>query len=152
MSKTQLTLHIEKALFRQMLSGGEGIYGCPECTLGPAYGKERVDLMTMDSNNIFRCYEIKVSKADLNSTAKLSFCGDYNYIVVSENILNDVKDKFPPYSGIGIYCYYSKYPYIRNEQSAHKKVVRIGDKVSLMHDMVRSLARWPYKEINKGGE
>ena len=150
MAKTQQTLDIEKELYIQAVSNGEGIYGCPECTLGPAYGNERVDLMTMESSNVFRCYEIKISKTDMNSKAKLSFYGDYNYLVVPESLLEAAKEKFPPYSGIGIYCYHNTYRYITSEQKAHKKVVRIGDRVQLMQDMIRSLARWPYKEIVKG--
>ena len=52
------------------------IYGCEEVTIGfwhEKKGNEHVDYMTMDSHDIFRCYEIKVSMQDLKSHAKKSF-------------------------------------------------------------------------------
>jgi hypothetical protein len=45
----------------------QGVFGCLEVTIG-WFGKERVDYITYDTNDIWRCYEIKISKSD--STAK----------------------------------------------------------------------------------
>ena len=37
-------------------------------------------------NDIFRCYEIKISMADFKSNAKKSWCGNYNYLVISKEL------------------------------------------------------------------
>ncbi|BAS51401.1 hypothetical protein [Staphylococcus aureus] len=50
-----------------------------------------MDFLTYDTRNIFRAYEIKVSKADLKSSAKLSFVGHYNYLVLPRNLYEEVK-------------------------------------------------------------
>lgn len=68
MSETKLTKEIKKSLARFTKADGPGIYGAFEVTLGEYYGDERVDYMTMSSDNIFRCYEIKISKSDLKSS------------------------------------------------------------------------------------
>ena len=92
MSKTAETLAIEKALYKYTKAGGLGIYGCFEVSLGAGYGNERVDFMTLSSDDEFRCYEIKVSKADFQSKAKLSFLGDFNYLVIPSRLLPEIQD------------------------------------------------------------
>lgn len=59
--KTQLTLEIEQAIYEH--TKNMGVFCCFEVTLG-WYGKERVDYLTYDTSNTWRCYEIKVSKSD----------------------------------------------------------------------------------------
>ena len=104
MAKTQDTLDLEKALQRRCAAKGE--YGCEEVTIGFLHdgnGREIVDFLSMDSDGAFRCYEIKVSLADLRSEAKLSWYGDYNYLVVSEDLWkkSPAWDNYiPPYAGI----------------------------------------------------
>ena len=71
MSKTAMTLAIENAL--HTMCRQKRIYGCEEITIGfpnNGHGNEIVDFMTMDSHGILRCYEIKISMADLRSKAK----------------------------------------------------------------------------------
>lgn len=94
MSKTKETIQIETALANETKE--KRIYGCQEVTIGfykQGLGNELVDFMTMDSNDVFRCYEIKVTLNDLRSNAKLSFYGHYNYLVVGENLYKQ-KDKW----------------------------------------------------------
>lgn len=57
--KSKLTKEIEKALQKETSNW----FGCLEVTIG-WYGRKRVDFMSMDSKEIFRCFEIKISKAD----------------------------------------------------------------------------------------
>lgn len=103
--KTTLTKEIEQALILATRANEPGIYGALEVTLGEGYGTERVDYMTMDSKNIFRCYEIKISKKDFYSKAKLSFVGDYNYLVLTKDIYNEVQQDIDiKFYGIGIYA------------------------------------------------
>lgn len=96
--KTEKTLSLERAIRRATRK--MGVFGCFEVTIG-FFGKERVDYMTYDTKGIFRCYEIKVSKADFHSDAKKSFVGHYNYYVLTPELYNEVKDEIP--TGIGVY-------------------------------------------------
>lgn len=104
MAKTKMTTALEDALDEKCRNAGE--YGCREVTIGFAHdghGDEIVDYMSMDSHSVFRCYELKVSLADLKSDAKKSWYGDYNYLVVSESLYarNPVWENYiPPYAGI----------------------------------------------------
>lgn len=63
-------------------------------------------LMTYDTKGVFRCYEIKVSKADFHSAAAKSFVGHYNYYVLTRELYNQVKEEIPDWIGvyIGDYC------------------------------------------------
>lgn len=141
MSKTAETKKCEKAIYRAT-ANKIGVYGCFECTLGAGYGNERVDFITMDSRNTFRCYEIKVSVSDFNSHAKKSFCGDFNYFVMPEALYYELEDKslLDPYliSGVGVYA-------VNDDASvvvkAKNKNIPLHRKVELMHAMVRSLSR-----------
>lgn len=82
-----------------------GTFGCYEVTIGYG-GKERVDYMTYDTKGIFRCYEVKVSKADFHSAAVKSFVGHYNYYVLTRELYDQVKGEIPDWVGvyIGDYC------------------------------------------------
>ena len=48
--------------------------------------------MTMDSKGIIKCYEIKVTLQDLKSDAKKSWFGHYNYLVVTQELYDQVGD------------------------------------------------------------
>lgn len=98
MSKTKQTELLEKQLYSTVIK--RGVFGTFEVTLG-WYGKERVDFMTYDCKDVFRCYEIKISVADFHSNAKKSFVGNYNYYVMTEDLWHKVKDEIP--AGIGVY-------------------------------------------------
>ena len=54
--------------------------------------EEYVDYMTITSKGKITCYEIKVSKEDLYSSSALSFYGHSNFIVMPEELYNEVKD------------------------------------------------------------
>lgn len=101
--KTDETVALEKAIRRATRKNG--VFGCYEVTIG-FFGKERVDYMTYDTKGIFRCYEIKVSKADFHSGAAKSFVGHYNYYVLTKELYNQVKEEIPDHIGcyIGDYC------------------------------------------------
>ncbi|RBR96506.1 hypothetical protein EB62_00956 [Enterococcus faecalis] len=79
--KTDLTRQAEKCLWHY--TNKMGVFGCFEVTIG-WFGKERVDFMTYSTDNTIRCYEIKVTLADLKSSAKQTFLSDYNYCQKSE--------------------------------------------------------------------
>lgn len=151
MAKRKETLGIEKALME--MTKDRGIYGCEEITIGfigKGYGGEIVDFMTMDSKGIIRCYEIKVTLQDLKSKAKKSWYGNYNYLVVSEELRYKIHDwnEYLP-NGVGLLMGYKK----ENStdwklQSVFKpKKQKISDEISMMlkESMVRSI----YYKMNK---
>lgn len=151
MAETELTKEIKKALLHYTKADAPGVYGCYEVCLGAGYGDEYVDFMTMSSTNVFRAYEIKISLSDLKSKAKLSFCGDYNYIVLPEELYQKetVKEELKYYTarGIGILLYRERldHKYISRERKPGKFTLNIGRRVELMHYMIRSLSRYPVK-------
>ena len=67
---------------------------------------EIVDFIIYQNDGIFRCFEIKSSKDDFLSGQKLSFYGDYNYLVVPKKLLQKIEncDLFKKllWKGIGI--------------------------------------------------
>ena len=136
MAKTAKTLELEKSIYN--LTRKQGVFGCYEVTIG-WFGHERVDYITMDTKNIFRCYEIKVSKADFYSKAKKTFLGDYNYYVIPDELYEKVKDDIPKH--IGVY----------NEHKCIKKAKKqeVKDKDLLKNSMLRSLYRY-FEEVTLG--
>lgn len=91
--KSKETLDLEQAI--QDRETQKRRYGCKEVTIGfPKEGKgnEICDYISMDSDGILRCFEIKVSKSDLKSKAKKSFYGHYNFLVVSEALAVEISD------------------------------------------------------------
>ena len=87
MAKTEETLRLERSIFKATKK--MGVFGCFEVTIG-FFGKERVDYMTYDTKGIFRCYEIKTSLSDFHSKAKKTFCGHYNYYVLTKELYEKV--------------------------------------------------------------
>lgn len=97
--KTEETLRMEKSIRRATRK--MGVFGCFEVTIGFG-GKERVDYMTYDTNGIFKCYEIKVTKTDFRSEAAKSFVGHYNYYVLTRELYEEVKEEIPAWIGVYI--------------------------------------------------
>ena len=146
--KTDLTKEVEQALVLATKADGVGVYGALEVTLGEGYGSERVDYMTMDCKNVFRCYEIKTSKEDFYSRAKLSFVGDFNYLVLTKDVYEQVQSDIDmKFQGIGIYVY-NGYDLILKKR-AKQKTVHLGRRIDLMCCMIRSLSRYTVKEVLK---
>ncbi|EOB3407632.1 hypothetical protein ACIJDF_002723, partial [Enterococcus hirae] len=81
--KKDLTRQAEKCLWYE--TNRMGVFGCFEVTIG-WLGNERVDYITYSVDNTIRCYEIKVTLSDLKSKAKQTFIGDYNYLVVTNDL------------------------------------------------------------------
>ena len=104
---------------------------CFEVTIG-WFGKERVDCLSYDTNGIWRCYEIKVSKSDFHSKAKKTFCGNYNYYVLTNDLYNEVKDEIPNHIGV----------YVGGNliKKAKKQELSVDEQV-LKDSMIRSLYR-----------
>lgn len=96
--KSNDTIKIEQLLHKQCFKTHPKLaneFGTTEvqlCDYKITKGIEYVDFLSYDANDIFRCYEIKVSLADFHSNAKKSWYGHYNYLVMSTDLYNQ-KDK-----------------------------------------------------------
>lgn len=135
MSKTDLTKELEKGIYDA--TNKTGIFGCFEVTIG-FYGRERVDYVTYDTKGIWRFYEIKVSKEDFHSKAKVSFLGHFNYYVMPVALYEEVKDEIPDYVGV-----FTGSAYIKR---AKKQELSIDENI-LKDSMIRSLNREKQKFI-----
>ena len=138
--KTEITDRLEKSI--RSGTTKMGVYGCFEVTIGFC-GSERVDYITYDTKGIFRCYEIKCSKADFYSKAKKTFVGHYNYYVLTQELYDLVKHDIPKEIGV----------YIGNccEKKAKKQELSIGANI-LKDSMIRSLYRDSEKLYKTGDE
>ena len=153
MSKTKTTLKIEQLLAEMCTQ--KRIYGCEEVTIGfynQGRGNEVVDFITMDSKGIVKCYEIKVSLQDLKSSAKKSWYGHYNYLVVSQELYNKVDDwdKYIPKSvGIMVFTRPEK-PYLSSARKPKLNKVSDADLHMLKESMIRSMyyKKEQYKDAN----
>jgi len=119
-----------------------GVYGCFEVTIGTSRS-ERVDYITYDTKGIWRCYEIKVSKADFHSKAAKSFVGNYNYYVMPQSLYDTVKAEIPQHIGVyvGVECV----------KKAKKQPLAIDENI-LKDNMIRSLFRDSDKLYKAGNE
>lgn len=127
--KTELTVDLEKIIWNE--THKKGVFGCFEVTIGWA-GEERVDYMTYDTKNTWRCYEIKVSKSDFHSKAKKTFVGHYNYFVMTGKLYAEVKEEIPNH--IGVYCGSCLV------KKAKKQPLGVDEEI-LKNSMIRSLSR-----------
>jgi hypothetical protein len=144
--KTELTKQIELAIFKAVRANLLGVYGCIEVSFGKGYGDQYCDFATMTSDNIFHCYEIKITASDFRSKCKLSFLGDYNYFVLPEELYIEVKEEIPWI--VGVYIFRNGKCYC--EKKARKRQVTIGERIDLMHGMIRSLSRLSTKDVMRG--
>lgn len=131
MAKTDLTKEIEKALRIETSKW----FGCPEVTIG-WYGKQRVDFMTMDSKDVFRCYEIKISKSDFKSKHGHNFVGHFNYYVLPKELYESIENEVP--KEIGVYIWNGKY--LSLVKRAKRKELEVDISI-LKNSMIRSLYR-----------
>ena len=102
--KREETKRIEAILYKNCFASNNMSlakrYGCAEVTVGfptKRVTKEKrnevVDFLSYDrKSDCFYCYEIKVSLPDLKSDAAKSFHGDFNYIVVTNELYDDHRD------------------------------------------------------------
>lgn len=170
MSKSELTLEIENQALKQFSK--MGVFMCSECTFERAWIKDKpanvslkefhsnprymqvegkhirteiVDILELNSQKGWVCYEIKISKSDFHSKAIKSFVGDYNYYLMPDELYEQVKNEIP--KEIGVYTYNGKYLYI--QKKARKQKLINGMDNQLYYGMVRSLNREREKQRNK---
>lgn len=152
MAKSENTLKIEQALHQSCRE--KRLYGCEEVTIGfpnNGYGNEIVDFMSMDSKGIIRCYEIKVSLADLRSGAQLSWYGHYNYLTVAEELYKAVEDwsaYIPDFVGISVLEKTWHGPALVNKRKPVKKKLGPEEQMLVKESLVRTLTwkMWKYQD------
>lgn len=101
--KTPLTIEIESSLYQYCIEQGGLVV--EEVTMPDDQGiVDTLSCLTkFDGSREWRCYELKVTKADFRSTAKLSFVGHYNYFVLPSKLYEEAKTEIP--TGIGVLVY-----------------------------------------------
>ena len=104
--KTSLTIEMEEALYYYCRENGDIVV--EEVVMPEDQGiVDTLACRLLEDNQFeWRCYELKVSKADFRSKAKLSFVGNYNYFVLPEALYHKVKEEIPSHVGAMIYHAY----------------------------------------------
>lgn len=102
--KTKETLDLELLLFNYLQK--LGTYCVFECQIGK-YKGGRVDCISIDTNNIVKCFELKVTKSDFHSKHGHNFIGHYNYYVMPISLYRLVSDEIP--DDIGVIVSYSNH-------------------------------------------
>ena len=106
--KTKLTKNLESTLYQYCLE--QGSYVVEEVSMPDKKGI--VDTLSYqqltDGKIEWRCYELKVTKADFHSKAKLSFIGNYNYFVLPQKLFEEIQSEIPTHIGVLIYRAFDK--------------------------------------------
>lgn len=111
--KTQLTIEIEEALAVYCIENGGIVVEEVSMPAEKGIVDTLACFLQSDGTRQWRCYELKVSKADFRSKAQLSFIGDYNYYVLPKKLYEAVENEIPPEIGVLLYR-----PYMENEFAA----------------------------------
>jgi len=106
--KTKLTKNLESTLYQYCYE--QGAYVVEEVSIPDKKGI--VDTLSYqqlpDGEIEWRCYELKVTKSDFHSKAKLSFIGNYNYFVLPQKLYEEVAEEIPAHIGVMIYRAFDK--------------------------------------------
>lgn len=106
--KTEETKQMEQGLVKYCLQRNEAVglevpYIKQIKTSAGLYGSvgqwEYIDAVSC-KNNLFTCYELKVSLNDFHSKAKQSYHGNRNFLVVPEQLVDSVKNELDKDVGI----------------------------------------------------
>jgi len=151
MAKTQLTHDIEEALYFYGLEQGEIVIEEVSMPDGQGIVDTLVRRTKPDGTHEWRCYEIKVSKSDFRSSAKISFIGHYNYYVMPKPLYDAVKDEIPKRVGVMVYL-----PFDDEREGALTKgsltIVKKAYKQKLLVDewqLMNSLFTSLFREVSK---
>lgn len=144
--KTPLTLALEETLYAYCREKGEVVV--EEVVMPDDLGI--VDTLSLrllsDDNYEWRCFELKVSKGDFRSPAKLSFVGHYNYFVLPEALYRQVAEEIPEHVGVLVYHGYanpeehSTPGYLVSGKKARYQELQVNEKALLYH-LITSQAR-----------
>ena len=143
------TKELEHLLYKHLWrKGWYGVYECaiPKCLCRKVH-RERVDMITYETTGIWRAYELKVSKSDLHSDAALSWIGHYNYLVVTEDLVEEAKKILPKDIGIYAACEKGNKKWIELARSPRKRELLCSNE-DMQFAMMQALSR-EYKKYRK---
>ncbi|PWG00096.1 hypothetical protein [Levilactobacillus bambusae] len=154
--KTKLTLDLESTLYQYCLDNDA--YAVEEVSMPDDQGiVDTLSYKELAPGNIeWRCYELKVTKNDFHSTAKLSFVGHFNYFVLTPELYQEVQDEIPANVGVLTYRPYdaelaadAEYPplapgYLTIEKTARRRDLQVPED-ELISAFIASMGR----EVNK---
>jgi hypothetical protein len=155
MSKRKETTQIEDALHDMCKK--KRIYGCEEVTIGfynNGHGNEIADFTTIDSRGTVCCYEIKVSVSDLKSKAKKSWYGNYNYLVVTDELykkVNDWSTYTSNYIGLIVGYFVNNKAELASVLRAKKRELSNDDEIMIKESMIRSFY-WKMKKYKDASD
>ena len=148
--KSELTKKIEYLIFKH--TEKIGVSGCREVKIGTLKTREFltgdeefVDFMTITSDGEITCYEIKSSVNDLKSSARLSFMGHRNFLVLPNDLYRQVESqrwflgKLENHS-IGVIAVDDTNK-LQIVKKCKKRKLPIGTQVLLLESFARSAAR-----------
>ncbi|AKP67601.1 hypothetical protein [Companilactobacillus ginsenosidimutans] len=106
--KTKLTKNLESTLYQYCYE--QGAYVVEEVSMPDKKGiVDTLSYQMLPSGSVeWRCYELKVTKSDFHSKAKLSFIGNYNYFVLPQKLFVEVEAEIPSHIGVLIYREFDK--------------------------------------------
>ncbi|WP_125568933.1 hypothetical protein [Companilactobacillus insicii] len=106
--KTKLTRNLESTLYQYCYE--QGAYVVEEVSMPDKKGiVDTLSYQQLPNGEIeWRCYELKVTKSDFHSKAKLSFIGNYNYFVLPQKLYEEVAEEIPSHIGVMIYRAFDK--------------------------------------------
>lgn len=142
--KSELTKKIEKELYYYCRQNT--YFVVEEVTISHKYGIVDTLAYSVKGNerkgytHTWRCYEIKVSKADFYSKSKVTFVGNLNYYVMPIELYREVKQDIP--AGIGVLVY--EHSTLHVEVNAKVRKPLVHDSI-LMRKFIGSMAREVHK-------
>lgn len=95
-----------------------------------------MEYILYDTQDVWRCYEIKVSESDFYSKCNNTFVGNYNYYVMTFELYNKVKNEIPEDVGVLIQSFNT----LESIKKAQKQDLKADSKI-LFQSMIRSMQR-----------
>lgn len=154
--KTKLTTQLEETLYAYCAENGA--VAAEEVTIPDANGiVDTLSYQQLPNGDLeWRCYELKVTKNDFHSSAKLSFIGHFNYFVLPHTLYQEVANEISADIGVLSYHAYdqarlnqatdpvSTPGYLMVEKRARRQTLQV-DEAQLMNRFILSLNREVHK-------
>lgn len=152
MGKTRETRQLEQAIWEFTHEQNPNIYGAFEVTIGylehgGGKGFERADYVTIGNDGIIRAYELKTSVSDFHSTAKLSWIGHFNYLVMTRQVYEKIDTHEISWS-VGIIVSDGSQG-MSLVHKPHKRQRSVGQSAVIVESMMRSAVRDATKLYNR---
>ena len=136
---------MERLLFKHFKK--IGTYMCSEVSVPKSFEKkmhrQRVDWLIYEpKSDIFRGFELKLTKQDFHSSAAHTFIYNYNYYLMPYSLFQEIEEEIPDFVGVWV-CYDSSMDIQCIKRPKKQKLQCNHD--DLLFSMFQSLSR----EFNK---